>query len=93
MKRCLHKSLHMNGHCSTIHDSQKLETTPMSINEWKKMWYIHTMEYYAAAAAAKSLQSCLTLCDPIDGSPPGSPVPGILQARTLEWVAISFSSA
>ena len=44
------------------------------------------------AAAAKSLQSCLTLCDPIDGSPPGSPVPGILQARTLEWVAISFSN-
>ena len=44
-------------------------------------------------AAAKSLQSCLTLCDPIDGSPPGSPVPGILQARTLEWVAISFSTA
>jgi len=46
-----------------------------------------------AAAAAKSLQSCLTLCDPMDGSPPGSPVPGILQARTLEWVAISFSNA
>ena len=46
----------------------------------------------AAAAAAKSLQSCPTLCNPIDGSPPGSPVPGILQARTLEWVAISFSS-
>ena len=46
-----------------------------------------------AAAAAKSLQSCLTLCNPIDGSPPGSPVPGILQARTLEWVAISFSKA
>ena len=45
----------------------------------------------AAAAAAKSLQSCPTLCDPIDGGPPGSPVPGILQARTLEWVAISFS--
>ena len=45
----------------------------------------------AAAAAAKLLQSCPTLCDPIDGSPPGSPVPGILQARTLEWVAISFS--
>ena len=43
------------------------------------------------AAAAKSLQLCPTLCDPIDGSPPGSPVPGILQARTLEWVAISFS--
>ena len=46
-----------------------------------------------AAAAAKSLQSCPTLCDPIDGSPPGSPVPGILQARVLEWVAISFSNA
>ena len=44
------------------------------------------------AAAAKLLQSCLTLCDPIDGSPLGSPVPGILQARTLEWVAISFSN-
>ena len=48
---------------------------------------------YAAAAAAKLLQSCPTLCDPIDGSPPGSPVPGILQERTLEWVAISFSNA
>ena len=47
----------------------------------------------AAAAAAKSLQSCPTLFDPIDGPPPGSPVPGILQARTLEWVAISFSNA
>ena len=46
-----------------------------------------------AAAAAKSLQLCLTLCDPRDGSPPGSPIPGILQARTLEWVAISFSNA
>ena len=47
----------------------------------------------AAAAAAKSLQSCPTLCDPTDGSPPGSAFPGILQARTLDWVAISFSSA
>ena len=47
----------------------------------------------SAAAAATSLQSCRTLCDPIDGSPPGSPVPRILQARTLEWVAISFSNA
>ena len=46
-----------------------------------------------AAASAKSPQSCPTLCDPIDGSPPGSPVPGILQARTLQWVAISFSNA
>ena len=49
--------------------------------------FIHT-----AAASAKSLQSCLTLCDPIDDNPPGSPVPGILQARILEWVAISFSN-
>ena len=46
-----------------------------------------------AAAAAKSLQLCPTLCDPIDGNPPGSPVPGILQARILEWVSISFSNA
>ena len=55
-----------------------------------KQWW-HNFVY--AAAAAKSLQSCPTLCDPIDGSLPGSPVPGILQARTLEWVAISFSNA
>ena len=48
---------------------------------------------FYAAAAAKSLQLCPTLCDPIDGSPPGSPIPGILQARTLEWVATSFSNA
>ena len=52
-----------------------------------------TINSPAAAAAAKLLQSCPTLCDPIDGGPPGSPVPGILQARTLEWVAISFSNA
>jgi len=50
-------------------------------------------QFGPAAAAAKSLQSCPTLCDSIDGSPPGSPVPGILQARTLEWVGISFSNA
>ena len=55
--------------------------------------FIHTKMTAAAAAAAKSLQSYPTLCDPIDGSPPGSPVPGILQARTLEWVAVSFSNA
>ena len=60
--------------------------------------YVHLYRYCIfwkenAAAAAKSLQSCPTLCDPIDGSPPGSPVPGILQTRTLEWVAISFSNA
>ena len=61
------------------------------------LWAISIFLYYviesAAAATAKSLQSCPTLCDPRDGSPPGSAVPGILQARTLEWVAISFSNA
>ena len=55
----------------------------------RKLWVLSD----TAAAAAKSLQSCLTLCDPIDGSPPGSAIPGILQARTVEWFAISFSSA
>ena len=73
---------------------------------WKIVFiHLHNYNYYGtiptshlilmwnAAAAAKSLQSCPTLCDPIDGSPPGSPVSGILQARTLEWVAISFSNA
>ena len=54
---------------------------------------IKKINTYGHAAAAKSLQSCPTLCDPIDGSPPGSPIPGILQARTLEWVAIAFSNA
>ena len=58
-----------------------------------KVLYFTFATHAAAAAAAKSFQSCPTPCDPIDGSPPGSPVPGILQARTLEWVAISFSSA
>ena len=65
-----------------------------SLKQWSKceetqMW---GPSHSAAAAAVKSLQSCLTLCNPIDSGPPGSPVPGILQARTLEWVAISFSS-
>ena len=56
--------------------------------------FIHLLKgIFVTSAAAKSLQLCLTLCDPIDGSPPGSPVPGILQAGTLEWVAISFSNA
>ena len=66
---------------------------------WKKMsapvWIInhHYLQSVAAVAAAKSLQSCPTLCNPTDGSPPGAPILGILQARTLEWVAISFSNA
>ena len=64
------------------------------ILECKVKWALGSITMNkAAAAAAKSLQSCTTLGDPIDGSPPGSPIPGILQARTLEWVAISFSNA
>ena len=63
--------------------------------QWQTLfsWAPKSLWIVTAAAAAKSLQSCPTLCDPIDGSPPGSSVPGILQARTLEWVAISFSAA
>ena len=57
----------------------------------QQLWHMGCV--VVTAAAAKSLQSCPILCDPIDGSPPGSAVPGILQARTLEWVAISFSNA
>ena len=57
------------------------------------VWATWKAQHGHAAAAAKLHQSCPTLCDPIDGSPPGSPIPGILQARTLEWVAISFSNA
>ena len=65
--------------------------TPIYNKKFKNnLLYISIYRY---AAAAKSLQSCLTLCDPIDSSPPGSPVPGILQARTLEWAAMSFSNA
>ena len=57
------------------------------------LFSIKYLHFNSSAAAAKSLQLCLTLCDPVDGSPPGSPIPGILQARTLEWVAISFTNA
>ena len=79
----------------TIKDRKGMDLT--EAEDIKKRWQEYTEELYkrglAAAAAAKSLQSCLTLCDPTDGSPPSSAVPGILQARTLEWVAISFSNA
>ena len=64
-----------------------------SVNGHLGCFHVLAIVNSAAAAAAKSLQSCPTLCDPMDSSPPGSPVPGILQARTLEWVAISFSNA
>ena len=62
-------------------------------HEIKRRLFLERSYDQPAAAAAKSLQSCPTLCDPIDSSPPGFPAPGILQARTLEWVAISFSNA
>ena len=70
----------------------------MHMGRWNFIFNVWITEYFQdylqiPAAAAKSLQSCRTLCDPIDSSPPGSPVCGILQARTLEWVAISFSNA
>ena len=69
---------------------EALKTTTHHSSELSQHYTSHAA---AAAAAAESLQLCLTLCDPTDGSPPGSPVPGILQARTLEWVAIFFPNA
>ena len=66
--------------------------TPLA-NESNGFFSSTLQQCTAATAAAKSHQSCPTLCDPRDGSPPGYPIPGILQARTLEWVAISFSNA
>ena len=86
---------------------QQIWKTQQWLQDWKRSVFIptpkkgkakeclnyHTIALISHAAAAKSLQSWSTLCDPTDGSPPGSPVPGILQARTLEWVAISFSNA
>ena len=70
--------------------SDEVDETGAYYTEWSKPERKTPTQY---AAAAKSLQSCPTLCDPIDGSPPGFPVPGILQARTPEWVAISLSNA
>ena len=80
------------------HTAWKVTTYPSrlsskAISSKKNAAHYKTQMNENAATAAKSLQSCPTLCNPIDGSPPGSPVPGILQARTLEWVAISFSNA
>ena len=76
-------------HIQEIQPNNKLFLTKVYVSSILHFYH----DYVAAAAAAKSLQSCQTLCDPIDSSPPGSPVPGILQARTLEWVAVSFSNA
>ena len=71
-------------------DQEEKGTTENEMVGWHQQ---HNGHAASAAVAAKSLQSCPTLCDPIDGRPPGSPDPGILQARTLEWVVISFSNA
>ena len=87
-----------------VSENSGINSTPHGkIIKWKDQRHILSTAVYtkkvtasrkvSAAAAAKSLQSCPTLCSPIDGSPPGPPVPGILKARTLEWVAISFSNA
>ena len=91
----LPKTWHLPQEISTVYfcniysiPSYDSESRSVVLAPWKK-----SNDKPAAAAAAESRQSCPTLCDPRDGSPPGSPVPGILQARTLEWVAISFSNA
>ncbi|CAI9161626.1 unnamed protein product [Rangifer tarandus platyrhynchus] len=76
-------SIHLIFIANSIHSAVSLSSPSLSI-----CLQIH----YPTHAAAKSLQSCLSLCNPTDSSPPGSPVPGILQARTVEWVAISFSN-
>ena len=80
------RDVYPNVHGVTIHNRQKWKC-PLTKERINKTWSVH------AVAAAKSLQSCPTLCDPIDGSPSGSAIPGILQERTLDWVAISFSNA
>ena len=78
----------------TFQDTQDQKKEILCVDQRKGLANKESPQFTAAAAAtAKSPQSCRTLCDPIDGSPPGSPIPGILQARTLEWVAISFSNA
>ena len=76
-----------------LYSSLQQKSLVRKINRYTGLEISENCHKAVAAAAAKLLQSCPTLCDPIDGSPPGSPVPVILQARTLEWVAISFSSA
>ena len=92
----------MAFHCLTWGARAQEDTSSPSSCLCKKCeifqsWSLKVLSFlvntWACVTSAKSLQSCLTLCDPTDGSPPGSPIPGILQARTLEWVAISFSNA
>ena len=81
------------GRFFTIWATQEVLVFPLALLNCPPLLISHPYSAVAAATAAKSLQLRPTLCDPIDGSPPGSPVPGILQARTLEWVAISLSNA
>ena len=83
----MHRSWAVQSHIEILINIQ-------NVVHWRRQWQTTSVFLPPEPhAAAKSLQSCPTLCDPTDGSPPGSPVPGILQARTLEWVAISFSNA
>ena len=84
-------SLHFQGKPFNITVIQVYAPTS-NAEEAEVEWFYEDLQDLLAAAA-KALQSCLTLCNPIDGSPPGPAIPGILQARTLEWVAISFSNA
>ena len=78
--------------CGIFVPDQRSSPEPLEWEQWlQDLDYQRTIPAAAAAATAKSLQSCPTLCDPIDSSPPGSPIPGILQARVLEWGAIAFS--
>ena len=81
--------LHLAHLCGDPRMKEQITKEGLGMQEWKNQTLIILPSL--AAAAAKSLQSCPTLCDPIDSSPPGSPVPGILQARVLEWGAIAFS--
>ena len=88
----------VGGHCIKSSSYKVLYITWRSFalrvsTNWAKGKKRVIIAFLVIDAAAKSLQSCPTLCDPMDGSPPGSPVPGFLQARTLEWVAISFSNS
>ena len=85
---CLEKPMDWEAWRATVHRVSKSQTQLKQLS-----MHTHTTAAAAAAAAAKALQSCPTLCDPRDGSPPGSPIPGTLQARTPEWVVISFSNA
>ena len=80
-------------HLTQSFPSEEKQTDKQKLSTNLTLYKAYTNHRTNLAAAAKSLQSCLTLCDPIDGSPPGSPVPGILQAKTVEWVANSFSNA